>query len=262
MQLKLTRPLVFFDLETTGVNIHTDRIVEMSVVKVMPDGSHVEWTGRFNPGIPIPPQSTAVHHITDADVAGEPTFAQKAPGLVRSLEGCDLAGFNSNKFDIPLLQKEFERAGVDFSLKGRRMIDVQTIYHRLEQRTLTAAYRFYCNKNLEDAHSALADTMATYEVLKAQLDHYPHTDEFCNDVDKLAAFSVQGGNMDLSGRLSRNTEGVVVFNFGKYRGQSVEKVFEKEPSYYRWIMQGDFAKDTKDLVTQIYAQLQLKKKKN
>lgn len=261
MQLNLTRPLIFFDLETTGVNIHTDRIVEMSVIKVYPDGKTQEQTQRFNPGIPIPPQATAVHHISDADVKDEPRFADKAAKLFTWMNDCDLAGFNSNKFDIPLLQKEFERVGINFTLKGRRLIDVQTIYHRLEQRTLSAAYRFYCGKDLEGAHSALADTMATYEVLQAQLDKYGETDEFGNDVDKLAQFSIQGGNLDLSGRLARNSDGVVVFNFGKYKGQSVESVFDRDAGYYRWMMQGEFAKDTKDLLTELYAKHQLKKKK-
>ena len=169
-----------------------------------------------------------------------------------SFEGCDIAGFNSNKFDVPLLMAEFSRVGLNFSLSGRRLIDVQTIYHRLEQRTLSAAYRFYCGKELEGAHSALADTMATYEVLMAQLDRYPETEEFGNDMDKLARFSVQGGNMDLAGRLSRGTDGEAVFNFGKYKGQKVADVFRREPSYYRWMMQGDFPKDTKDIITAIY----------
>lgn len=258
MDLKLDRPLVFFDLETTGVNVSTDHIVEISCVKVRPDGSHTEYTQRVNPGVPIPPSATAVHHITNEDVAGEPRFADIAPGLYRAFEGCDIAGFNSNKFDIPLLMKEFERVGIQFDLKGRRLIDVQTIYHRLEQRTLSAAYRFYCGKNLEDAHSALADTMATFEVLKAQLDRYPETEEFGNDMDKLARFSIQGGNLDLSGRIGRNQDGAPVFNFGKYRGQKVEDVFKKEPSYYNWMMQGDFPKDTKDIITAIFVKTRKK----
>lgn len=260
MKLNLTRPLVFFDLETTGVNIHTDRIVEISCVKVKPDGTHTEYVKRVNPGIHIPASATAVHHISDEDVRNEPHFADIAPGLIRALEGCDLAGFNSNKFDIPLLMKEFERAGQQFSIKGRNLIDVQTIYHKLEQRTLSAAYRFYCGKNLEDAHSAKADTLATYEVLMAQLDRYPETPEFGNDMEKLARFSVQGGNVDLSGRLSRNEAGEIVFNFGKHKGKEVEEVFRREPSYYTWIMQGDFAKDTKDIVTAIHVKSKQPKK--
>ncbi len=252
MKLNLTRPLVFFDLETTGVNIGTDRIVEISCVKVCPDGSHMEYRQRLNPEMPIPAAATAVHHISDDDVRDEPRFRDIAEQLMLSFEGCDIAGFNSNKFDVPLLMAEFSRVGLNFSLSGRRLIDVQTIYHRLEQRTLSAAYRFYCGKELEGAHSALADTMATYEVLMAQLDRYPETEEFGNDMDKLARFSVQGGNMDLAGRLSRGTDGDAVFNFGKYKGQKVADVFRREPSYYRWMMQGDFPKDTKDIITAIY----------
>lgn len=260
MQLNLTRPLVFFDLETTGVNIHTDRIVEISCVKVLPDGSHTEYNQRINPEMPIPPSATAVHHISDEDVKDSPRFVEIAPSLLKAFDECDIAGFNSNKFDIPVLMKEFERAGLQFSLKGRRLVDVQTIYHRLEQRTLSAAYRFYCDKELEDAHSALADTMATYEVLMAQLDRYPETDDFGNDIDKLAKFSIQGGNMDLSGRIGRDREGEAIFNFGKYKGQRVADVFRKEPSYYAWMMQGDFAKDTKDIITALFVKLKQSKK--
>lgn len=258
MQLNLTRPLIFFDLETTGVNIHTDRIVEISCVKVQPDGSHTEYVQRVNPEIPIPSAATAIHHISDEDVKDQPRFADIAPGLLRAFDDCDIAGFNSNKFDIPLLMKEFERVGIQFSLKGRRLVDVQTIYHRLEQRTLGAAYRFYCGKSLDDAHSAMADTLATYEVLKAQLDHYPENEEFGNDIDKLARFSIQGGNIDLGGRLSRDPEGEAVFNFGKYKGRRVADVFRREPSYYAWMMQGDFAKDTKDIITEIFVKTRKK----
>lgn len=260
MKLNLQKPIVFFDLETTGININTDRIVEISCVKVHPDGSHTQYVQRLNPTIPIPPAATAVHHITDADVAAEPTFVQIAAKLEQAMADCDIAGFNSNKFDLPLLMKEFERAGVPFSTRGRRLIDVQTIYHRLEQRTLSAAYRFYCGKELEGAHSALADTMATYEVLMAQLDRYPENDEFGNDMDKLARFSKQGGNLDMGGRLSRNADGIIVFNFGKYRGQNIEEVFRKEPSYYSWMMQGDFNKDTKDIITQAFIKVKNSKK--
>lgn len=262
MQLNLSRPLVFFDLETTGVNIHTDRIVEISCVKVKPDGTHTSYVQRINPEIHIPAAATAVHHISDEDVKDKPRFKDIAESLLRAFDDCDIAGFNSNKFDIPLLMKEFERAGLNFSLKGRRLVDVQTIYHRLEQRTLSAAYRFYCGKSLEDAHSAMADTMATYEVLMAQLDRYPETEDFGNDIDKLARFSVQGGNLDLSGRLSGDAQGEAVFNFGKYKGQRVRDIFEKEPSYYAWMMQGDFAKDTKDIITSIYVKVKQTKKSN
>ncbi|MBD5232502.1 MAG: 3'-5' exonuclease [Bacteroidales bacterium] len=259
MKLNLTRPIIFFDLETTGVNINYDRIVEISCVKVYPDGREVTWTKRLNPGMHIPEAASAVHHITDEDVKDAPHFADVAPMLMKTFEGCDIAGFNSNKFDIPVLMAEFGRVGMNFSLLGRNLVDVQTIYHRLEQRTLSAAYRFYCGKNLEDAHSALADTMATYEVLKAQLERYEETEEFGNDMAKLARFSVQGGNIDLAGRFSRSQQGDVIFNFGKYKGQKVADVLRREPGYYAWMMQGDFPKDTKDVLTSVYVKL---KKKN
>lgn len=259
MKLNLTRPIIFFDLETTGVNINYDRIVEISCVKVYPDGREVTWTKRLNPGMHIPEAASAVHHITDEDVKDAPHFADVAPMLMETFEGCDIAGFNSNKFDIPVLMAEFGRVGMNFSLLGRNLVDVQTIYHRLEQRTLSAAYRFYCGKNLEDAHSALADTMATYEVLKAQLERYEETEEFGNDMAKLARFSVQGGNIDLAGRFSRSQQGDVIFNFGKYKGQKVADVLRREPGYYAWMMQGDFPKDTKDVLTSVYVKL---KKKN
>lgn len=259
MNLNLTRPIIFFDLETTGVNISYDRIVEISCVKVYPDGREVPWTRRLNPEMPIPPAATAVHHITDEDVKDAPRFADVAQTLMESFEGCDIAGFNSNKFDIPVLMAEFARAGMNFSLAGRNLVDVQTIYHRLEQRTLSAAYRYYCGKNLEDAHSALADTMATYEVLKAQLERYPETEEFGNDMVKLARFSVQGGNIDLAGRFGRNPQGDAIFNFGKYKGQKVTDVLRREPGYYHWMMQGDFPKDTKDVLTSIYVKLKQQK---
>jgi len=252
MKLNLTRPIIFFDLETTGVNINYDRIVEISCVKVYPDGREVTWSRRVNPEMHIPAGATAVHHITDEDVKDAPTFSQLARTIFDSFEGCDIAGFNSNKFDIPVLMAEFARVGMEFSLADRHLIDVQTIYHRLEQRTLSAAYRFYCGKELEGAHSATADTMATYEVLKAQLDRYEETDDFGNDMAKLARFSVQGGNIDLAGRFSRDPQGNPVFNFGKYKGQKVADVLRREPGYYNWMMQGDFPKDTKDVLTSIY----------
>jgi len=260
MKLNLTRPIIFFDLETTGVNASYDRIVEISCVKVYPDGRETTWTRRINPEMHIPETASAVHHITDEDVKDAPRFAEIAETLMQSFENCDIAGFNSNKFDIPLLMAEFSRAGMNFSLSGRNLIDVQTIYHRLEQRTLSAAYRFYCGKDLEGAHSALADTMATYEVLKAQLDRYPETEEFGNDMTKLARFSIQGNNIDLAGRFSRNPQGEAIFNFGKYRGQKVAEVLRREPSYYNWMMQGDFAKDTKDVLTAIYVKVKQQKK--
>lgn len=215
MKLNLRRPLVFFDLETTGINITKDRIVELSYIKVLPDGSDVRKTIRVNPGMHIPEQATAVHHITDEDVKDKPLFKEIAKTLAKDFEGCDFAGFNSNRFDIPLLMEEFLRAGVDFDISKRKFIDIQTIFHKMEQRTLTAAYKFYCDKDLDNAHSANADTEATYEVLQAQLDRYPNLE---NDVDFLSKFSSQNRNVDLAGRIILNDNNVEVFNFGKYKG--------------------------------------------
>jgi DNA polymerase-3 subunit epsilon len=247
MKLNLTRPIVFFDLETTGTNIGRDRIVEISMIKVFPDEHEEELTCRINPEMHIPEESTAIHHISDEDVANEPTFKQKAQELFAFLEGCDIAGFNSNKFDVPLLAEEFSRAGLKFDIVNRKFIDVQNIFHAMEPRTLVAAYKFYCAKDLEAAHSANADTRATYEVLRSQLDKY---DTLKNDVDYLASFSLTK-NIDLAGRVSRNDNGEPVFNFGKYKGQTVESVFKKDVGYYNWIMQGDFPQNTKDVLTQL-----------
>lgn len=251
MKLNLERPLIFFDLETTGTNVTQDRIVELSFIKVYPDGHDESKTRRINPEMPIPPASTAVHHITDEDVKDAPTFRQVARSLMDIFEGCDIAGYNSNKFDVPLLIEEFSRAGYNFDVSGRRFVDVQNIFHKMEQRTLVAAYKFYCGKNLEDAHSALADTRATYEVLLGQLDRYP---ELVNDVEKLAEFSRSGRNLDLAARIVLDDKDVPVFNFGKHKGQPVKEVFRKEPSFYSWMMQGDFPKNTKDVVSVLYAE--------
>ena len=241
MELNLKNPLIFFDLETTGVNISKDRIVEISLIKVMPSGQEIEKTLRINPEMPIPAEATAVHHITDEDVKNAPTFKQVAKELGKFFEGCDIAGFNSNKFDIPLLMEEFLRADVNVDLSRHRFIDVQTIFHKMEQRTLVAAYKFYCGKNLEDAHSANADTKATYEVLKAQLDRYP---ELKNDVEFLSTFSTHNRNVDLAGRIIYNDQKVPVFNFGKYKGVSVEEVLRKDMGYFGWMMNGDFPLNT------------------
>lgn len=248
MNLVLTRPIVFFDLETTGTSIMRDRIVEISIIKVMPDASEVERTIRVNPGMPIPAEATAIHHITDADVADAPTFKMIAPKLMELFGDADIAGFNSNRFDVPLLTEEFLRAGIAFDLSKRRFVDVQTIFHKMEQRTLVAAYKFYCGKDLTEAHSANADTRATYEVLKAQLDRY---ESLKNDVDYLAEFSVQNKNVDLMGRIIRNDAGKEVFNFGKYKGQLVEEVFRRDIGYYSWMMQGEFPANTKQVITAI-----------
>ena len=252
MKLKLTRPLVFFDLETTGTNITHDRIVEISIVKLMPDGTVVERSRRLNPEMPIPAEATAVHHITDDDVAGEPTFRQVAASLSKLLQGCDIAGFNSNRFDIPLLDQEFHRAGVDFDLNGVRFVDVQTIYHKKEPRTLVAAYRYYCGKELEEAHSALPDTRATMEVLMAQLDVY---DDLPVELDGLSEFANPNRNVDLLGRLIYDDNKREVINFGKYKGRLAEEVLASDPGYYNWIMQGDFAQNTKNAFTRIKMRL-------
>lgn len=248
MQLNLKNPLVFFDLETTGINITTDRIVEISYLKVYPNGKEVSTTYLINPERPIPAESTAIHKITDEMVKDKPTFKEVAKIIAKDLEGCDIAGYNSNRFDVPLLMEEILRAGVDFDISHRKFIDVQTIFHKKEQRTLTAAYKFYCGKELDGAHSAKADTQATYEVLKGQLDKY---DDLENDVHYLAEYSIQNRNVDFAGRIVYNDENVEVFNFGKYKGRPVEEVFKIDLGYYNWMMQGDFALSTKKVLTEI-----------
>ncbi len=248
MELKLKKPIIFFDLETTGTNITADRIVEISVIKVMPNGEEIERTRRINPEMPIPAEATAVHHITDADVAGEPTFKQIAHSLADLFTGCDIAGFNSNRFDIPLLDQEFRRAGIAFDFSRTRFVDVQTIFHKKEQRTLVAAYRFYCDKDLSEAHSANADTRATYEVLKAQLDRY---DDLPNDIEALSDFSSQNRNVDLMGRLVYDDQHREVINFGKYKGKLAQEVLARDAGYYSWILQGDFSQNTKDCFTRV-----------
>ncbi|HQB77762.1 MAG TPA: 3'-5' exonuclease [Tenuifilaceae bacterium] len=255
MKLNVRNPLAFIDLETTGIDVTNDRIVEIAVVKIYPDGKEEVRCRRVNPTIPIPKEATAVHGITDEDVKDEPTFKEIAKSLAQMLEGCDFAGFNSNKFDFPLLAEEFLRAGIDFDFHKRRFIDVQTIFHKMEKRTLEAAYKFYCQKDLTDAHSAEADTLATYEVLKAQLDMYPDLE---NDVEWLASFSSHTRNVDFAGRIVLDEKDVEVFNFGKYKGRSVAEIFEKEPSYYAWMMNGDFPLYTKKVLTNIYLKLRNK----
>lgn len=248
MELKLKRPIVFFDLETTGVDTSKDRIVEISMIKVMPDGSKQVKTRRINPEMPIPAEATAIHGITDEDVKEEPTFRQLAKSLAQFVQGCDFGGFNSNRFDLPLLVEEFLRVGVDVDFKRRKFIDVQNIFHKKEQRTLVAAYKFYCDKDLTEAHSAAADTQATYEVLCAQLDRY---EDLQNDIDFLADFSARDKTVDYAGRIIYNEKGEEVFSFGKYKGKTVEEVFRIEPSYYAWMMNGDFPLYTKKVITEI-----------
>lgn len=249
MQLNLKNPLLFFDIESTGLNIATDRIVEISAVKVMPNGDEHVKTRRLNPTIPISPEAQAIHGISNEDVKDCPTFKEIAKSLAQWMTGCDIAGYNSIKFDIPLLAEEFLRAGVDFDFRKRHLVDVQNIFHKLEQRTLTAAYKFYCKKELENAHSAEADTIATYEILKAQLDRYP--DVLSNDVAMLADFSTRSRLVDYAGRIVLNDKDEPVINFGKHKGKTVEEVLRTEPSYYAWIMNGDFTLDTKKVLTEI-----------
>lgn len=248
MQLNLKNPLVFFDLETTGINIAKDRIIELSYLKVHPNGKEESKTIRINPEMPIPAFSTAIHGISDADIANAPTFKEIAKNLAKDIEGCDLAGYNSNRFDIPLLAEEFLRAEVDLDLRKRKFIDVQTIFHKMEQRTLAAAYKFYCDKELDNAHTAEADTKATYEVLKSQLDRYA---ELQNDVVYLSDYSSFTRNVDFAGRIVLDDKDREVFNFGKYKNRPVADVFKEDPGYYGWMMQGDFTLDTKKVLTNI-----------
>jgi DNA polymerase-3 subunit epsilon len=248
MELKLKNPIVFFDLETTGVDVSRDRIVEISLVKVLVGGDREVKTRRINPEMAIPAEASAIHGIYDADVADCPPFRAIAKSLARYLEGCDLGGYNSNKFDIPMLVEEFMRAGVDVDFRKRRFVDVQNIFHKKERRTLEGAYKFYCDKTLENAHSAEADVVATYEVLEAQLDRYPDLE---NDVAFLAEYSQRDRSVDYAGRIVLNDKGVEVFSFGKHKGRSVTEVFEKEPTYYNWMMEGDFPLYTKKVITEI-----------
>jgi DNA polymerase-3 subunit epsilon len=255
MEINVKNPLVFIDLETTGIDVINDRIVEISAVKIMPNGKREVKTRRINPTIPIPAEATAVHGITNDDVMDEPTFKEIAKSLAQFMEGCDMAGFNSNRFDFPLLAEEFLRADVDFDFRKRKFIDVQTIFHKMEKRTLEAAYKFYCNKELVGAHGAEVDAIATFEVLKAQLDRYS---ELQNDVDFLADFSTHNQNVDFAGRIIYDENGKEIFNFGKHKGKSVEEIFEKESSYYAWMMNGDFPLYTKKILTSIYLRMRSK----
>lgn len=261
ISLKLTRPIAFFDLETTGVNVVTDRIVEISIYRVMPDGSSDSMTRLINPTISIPPEVTAIHGIKDADVANAPTFAQLAPALDAFLKNCDLAGYNSNRFDIPMLIEEFLRCNIQFEVKKRRLIDVQNIFHKMEPRTLKAAYKFYCGKDLVGAHEAEADTRATYEILLSQIERYDQTEfedrdgkksmPITNDIQALHDFSYNHNNADLVGHIGYNKEGKEIFNFGKYKNRVVEEVFNKEPQYYDWMMRADFSLSTKNVIQAI-----------
>ena len=261
MNLQLKNPLVFLDLETTGINIVNDRIVEIALLKINLDGSEEEKLMRINPEMPIPEEASKIHGIYDEDIKDAPTFKEVGKTLAKFIEGCDLAGFNSNRFDIPLLAEEFLRVDIDIDLKKRKFIDVQAIFHKMEKRTLAAAYKFYCQQELIDAHSAMADTKATYEVLKSQLDMYQDTEyednkgaksvPIINDVDKLSEFSSYDRNVDFLGRIIYDENGVAVFNFGKNKGVPVEKVLQEQPGYFGWIMNGEFPLYTKKVLTNI-----------
>jgi len=248
MRLKLTKPLVCFDLETTGINTSNDRIVEISYIKTYPDEKIEKKTYLLNPTIPIPAGASVIHGIYDKDVAEMPTFIEVGHEIAKTFKDCDFAGFNSNKFDIPLLAEEFYRYDIEFNWSNCRFIDAQVIYHKKEPRNLEAAYRFYCDKVLENAHSSMADTQATYEVLISQLDKY---EDLSSDVQTLSEFTKQNKNVDFAGRIIFDEKGVEVFNFGKHKGKAVELVFKTEPSFYSWMMNGDFARDTKQVITAI-----------
>ncbi len=248
MNLNLKKPIAFFDIETTGINVSTDRILEISILKINPDQSQEINTMRINPTIPIPKQSSEIHGIYQEDIKDCPTFKDVAKNISKFIEGCDLAGYNSNKFDIPLLVEEFLRAEIDFDIKKCKLIDVQVIFHKKEQRTLGAAYKFYCNKEIVNAHSAEADIKATFEVLLSQLEKYPDLE---NDVEFLSKFSHHTTDADFAGRIVYNKDGKEVFNFGKHKGVLVEDVFQKEPAYYSWMMNADFPLYTKKILTEI-----------
>lgn len=249
MELNLTRPICFFDLETTGIDVSKDRIVEISILKVFPNGNRESKTWLVNPTIPIPAQATAVHGITNEKVAEEPTFKELAKQVHNFIKDADLAGYNSDRFDIPLLAEELLRAGVDFDLKNRVTVDVQTIFHKMEQRTLSAAYKFYCKKTLDNAHSAQADTEATYEILKAQLDCYQ--EELSNDIKQLSEFTTRKQAADFAGFIVYNDKGEEVFTFGKHKGRKVEEILQEEPGYFGWILNADFPLYTKKVLTAI-----------
>lgn len=268
MKLHLKNPLIILDLETTGINVASDRIVEIALLKIHLDGSEEEKVIRINPEMPIPEKATQIHGITDEDVRDAPVFKEIARTLAKFMEGCDLAGFNSNRFDIPLLAEEFIRADVDIDFKKRKFVDVQAIFHKMEKRTLSAAYKFYCNKDLTGAHQALSDVRATYQVLQAQLDLYKEAEfedqngkkcvPIVNDIEKLSEFSCFDRNMDYMGRIILDENGIPVFNFGKNKGMPVEKVLREQPGYFGWVINGDFPLYTKKVLTQI--KLRMKEK--
>lgn len=269
MKLNLIRPLAFFDLETTGVNVGVDRIVEIAILKAMPDGVEIIKTMRINPEMPIPLQSSLIHGIYDKDIADQPTFKEVAQELADFIGDADLAGYNSNRFDIPVLLEEFLRSGVDFDMSDRKFVDVQNIFHQMEQRTLRAAYKFYCDKDIVNAHSAEADITATYHVLLAQLERYKDVEfedkqgniskPVQNDVDALHLFTNMNKPVDFAGRMVFNDNGEECFNFGKHKGKTVEQVFDMEPSYFSWMKQGDFPLYTKKKLCEIWDRWNKKK---
>lgn len=272
MKLILERPLVFFDLETTGLNIGKDKIIEIALLKVMPDGSEEIKTWLVNPEIQISAEAFAVHGISNEDLKDKPTFAQIASEVLSFVDNCDLAGYNSNKFDLPLLMEEFLRIGLDFDIRGRRFIDVQNIFHKMEPRTLSAAYKFYCNQELIDAHQAESDTRATYQVLKGQLDLYNGqkyedkksgiVSEIENSVLMLSAFTSDNRSVDFAGQILFNENDEEIFNFGKYKGTQVRKVFTQEPAYYDWMMKADFPLYTKKIITRIFNEVKFENLQN
>jgi len=255
MKLQLTRPIAFIDLETTGITISTDRIVEIAIVKILPDGTRQVKRKLINPQMPIPSGSSEIHGITDEMVKDAPSFKQVANEIKQFIELCDLGGYNSNRFDIPMLLEEFLRVGIEFSVDGRKLVDVQKIFHMMEQRTLSAAYKFYCQKTLEDAHSAEADATATWEVLEAQVERYPQIGE---TVDSIVKFTGEDDIVDFARRFVKE-KGVEIFNFGKHKGKPVVQVLKEEPQYYDWMMKGDFAMNTKQKLTEILNRTLLKK---
>ena len=248
MQLKLTKPICFFDLETTGINVAKDRIVEISILKIFPNGNKESKTWLVNPEMEIPPQVIAVHGITNEKVANEPTFKELSKEIYAMIKDSDLGGFNSDRFDIPLLAEEMLRAEVDFDMKNMVSVDVQTIFHKMEKRTLGAAYKFYCGKDLEDSHSAEADTMATYEVLLSQLERYPDLE---NNIKKLSEFTTRKQSLDFAGFIGVDENDNPTFAFGKHKGKTVDEVLEKEPGYFGWILNADFPLYTKKVLTQL-----------
>ncbi len=260
MKLKIDKPIIFFDLETTGIQIASDRIVEISILKIFPNGNKESKTWLVNPTIPIPKETTKIHGISDEKIANEPTFKQLAPEIEKIMHNCDLAGYNSNKFDIPLIAEEFLRAGINFNMDNRKSIDVQNIFHKLESRTLSAAYQFYCGKELINAHSAKTDTIATYEILIAQLNKYK---ELENNIDFLAEFSERGGkSADMAGFIKFNEQGEKVINFGKYKNISLKQIWKDNPGYFSWINQADFPLYTKNIMNNFVMKMKLEQKFN